>query len=269
MRAILYVPASRPEMLDKLPRLSADAFILDLEDGVAPNEKASARDNLRRAASGWIRINPPASAWHEEDLDLVASLRPSTVVLPKADDPDQVRALAERMSRHGSGLVAMIETAKGVSAAVAIAAAHPRIAGLIVGSADLRLSLGAVADPQRAWERHALAQILLAARAAGIAAFDGVYFQVRDLDGLRAHASIARDLGYDGKTCIHPDQVSVVREVFSSTPGEIAWAQRVVAAWNGENGDARGVIVVDGEMIERLHLALAQRILARAPLAMP
>ena len=270
LRSILYVPASRPGMLEKLPRITADAFILDLEDGVPPSEKASARDNLRETASSgqlplarWmIRINPAATPWQSDDLELVETLRPHAVVLPKVEDPNESSALAARFARHGSATVVMIETARGVNVAAAIAAS-PNVQALIVGSADLRLSLGAVADSDRNWERHALSQILFAARANGIAAFDGVYFHVRDLDGLRAHAMVARDLGYDGKTCIHPDQVSVVRDVFSSAPAEIEWAQRVLSAWEAEDGAARGIIVVDGEMIESLHLAMAKRILER------
>lgn len=259
-------------MIEKIPGLPADAFILDLEDGVAMDDKGLAREHLRAASQAgllpeeapWmLRVNPPETAWHEDDLSLAEGIRPPYVVVPKAEDPGEIRDLAAWFSGHGSRTVAMIETARGVSAAREIAGAHDDLAALIVGSADLRLSLGAVADGDRSWERHSLSEILLAARAAGIAAFDGVYFHVRDLDGLRRHARIARDAGYDGKTCIHPIQLPVVREVFSSSPEESAWAHRVLAGWAAGCGETRGVVVVEGEMIEPLHLEVARRVLAR------
>lgn len=272
LRSILYVPASRFGMIEKIPGLPADAFIIDLEDGVAPEEKEAARERLREARHGgllpegkpWmLRVNAADTPWHEDDLSLAEGIRPPCVVLPKAEDPDEVRDLAAWFSGHGSRTVATIETARGVCAARDIASAHEDVAALVVGSADLRLSLGAVPDGERAWERHALGEILLAARAGDAAAFDGVYFHVRDLDGLRRHARIARDLGYDGKTCIHPAQLPVVREVFASPPEQVAWAKRILDAWAERGGASRGVIVVDGEMIEALHLEVARRILAR------
>jgi citrate lyase beta subunit len=259
-------------MIEKIPGLCADAFILDLEDGVAPDDKGPAREHLREACHGgllsegraWmLRVNGAETPWHEDDLSLAEGIRPPFVVLPKAENPAEVRDLAAWFAGHGSRTVAMIETARGVVAARELACAHDDVAALIVGSADLRASLGAVPDRERAWERHALAEILLAARAAGIAAFDGVYFHVQDLEGLRRHARIARDLGYDGKTCIHPVQLDVVREVFSSTPEEAAWARRVMAAWEAAPAERSGAIVVEGEMIEALHLDVARRILER------
>ena len=133
----------------------------------------------------------------------------------------------------------------------------------IVGSADLRLSLRARPDVERAWERHALSQVVLAARRYGRIAIDSVYFHFKDARGLRRHAAIARDLGYDGKCCIHPSQVPIVHEVYASTGDEVDWARRVLAAWAEGNGAARGIVAMDGEMIEALHVTLAERILDR------
>ncbi len=269
IRSVLYVPASRPGMLEKLSSLTADFLILDLEDGVAPREKDAARENLCSVADGgtlpkhrnWaLRVNPPGSTGHLADLDLVARLRPPLVVLPKAEEPGQADGLSKRFREHGSNTALMIETAAGVANVRQLA----MIAGvtvLIYGSADFRLSLGARPDPDRVWERHAMGEILLAARVHHCAAVDAVYFRFKDAEGLMQEAKIAKGLGFDGKSCIHPCQVGPIHDVFSSTPEEIAWAGKVLAAWEDQGGTARGVIVVDGEMIEALHLEVARRIL--------
>ncbi len=261
-------------MLAKLPTLGADAVVLDLEDGVAPADKESARDHLRHAAAeGWLaaapawslRVNAGASPWHAADLDLVDELRPPRVLLPKAESPERVHADAERCSLAGSRIGLMIETARGAGRARDLAGAHPRIDLLVLGSADLRLSLGARPDPERRWELHALGELLLAARMHGCGAVDSVYFHYRDQEGLVRHARVAKDLGFDGKSCIHPDQVPVIHEVFSSTVEEITWAHGVLRAWVEQDGAHNGVVVHDGEMIESLHLEVAERILERAP----
>ena len=270
LRSLLYVPASRPRMLAKLPTLRADAVVLDLEDGVAPADKDSARDHLREAsARGWLasgppwslRVNPVGSPWHSADLDLVDELRPGRVLLPKAERPESVAAVADRTSLEGPRIGLMIETVRGVGRVRDLAGSHPRIDLLVLGSADLRLSLGARPDPERRWEFHALAETLLAARMHGCHAVDSVFFHYRDLDGLARHARVARDLGFDGKSCIHPDQVPAIHEVFSSTAEELSWADRILRAWVEQDGARHGVVVSDGELIETLHLALAERIL--------
>jgi citrate lyase beta subunit len=271
-RSVLYVPASRRKFLDKVPSLPADLVLVDLEDGVAPAEKETAREHVRGAvASGvlgahspWMlrvnggRIGPP-----HEDLTLVGFARPTIVVLPKAEDPDVVRELARRFADHGAATALLIETATGVARAMDLLTAHPAVCMAIVGSADLRASLRARAEQGRAWEHHALSHVLLAARRHGRWAIDSVYFRYQDDEGLRAHAAFARDLGYDGKSCIHPRQVATIHDVYASTPAEIDWARRVVAAWADGNGSARGIVAMDGEMIEALHVGLAERILAR------
>lgn len=271
IRSLLYVPASKPKMLRKLGELPADALAVDLEDGVAPEAKEAARDNLRAAAGRFpsdvfwmLRVNPPGTPWHEDDLDLAQELAPLAVLLPKAEDPSVVRDLALRFARHDADTALMIETAAGLGRVRELAAAQSRVGMLVYGNADLRLSLGARPDPDRGWERHALHEILLAARMNGCLAIDAVYFRYRDREGLARHARTARNLGYDGQSCIHPDQVPVIHEAYSSTPDEVAWAEKVVAAWEEQDGESRGVIVVDGEMIEALHLSVAQRILTRS-----
>ena len=273
-RSVLYIPASRRPFLGKLGKLGADLVIVDLEDGVSPADKDAARENVRQAVgsgalsaerSFMLRVNGGPAGPPAEDLTLVGFAKPAWVVLPKAEDPGLVRSLAARFAEHGADTALMIETAAGVGAAAAMAGSHAAVRMLILGSADLRLSLGSRPDKKRRWERHALAEVLLAARCHGCAAIDSVYFRYQDEPGLRAHARIARDLGYDGKSCIHPAQIPPIHDVYRSGRDEVAWARRVLAAWSAEDGARRGVVAVNGEMIEALHVTVAERILARAP----
>jgi len=268
----LYVPASRGKLLAKIPSLDADLVVVDLEDGVAPEDKDEARDNVRAAiASGllgdgrpWmLRVNGGRLGPPPEDLTLVGFAKPSIVALPKAEDPEFVRTIAARLADHGAQTALMIETAAGVACAMELMGAHASVCMAILGSADLRVSLGARPGAGRAWEHHALAQVLLAARRFGRIAIDSAYFRYRDAAGLRAHATIARELGYDGKSCIHPSQLATIHDVYASTPEELAWAQRVLSAWASGQASAKGIVAMDGEMIEALHVSLAERILAR------
>lgn len=271
-RSVLYVPASRRKFLDKIPSLPADLILVDLEDGVAPDDKDAAREHVRAAvASGvlgggfpWmLRVNGGLGGVKAEDLTLVGFAKPSIVVLPKAEDPEQVRTLAARFADHGAATAVMIETAAGVASAMDLLGAHAAVCMAIVGSADLRLSMRARPDARRMWEHHALGQVLLAARRHGRTAIDSVYFRYKDDAGLKAHAVVARNLGYDGKSCIHPSQIPTIHKVFASAPQERAWARRVLAAWVDGQGAAKGVVAMDGEMIEALHVTVAERILAR------
>ena len=274
LRSLLYVPASRPHMLAKLASLPADAVVLDLEDGVAADDKAAARDHLRDAAERgrlgpglpWsLRIHGPGTPWHAADLDLVDELRPPRVILAKAETPESVALAVERTALAPTRVGLMIETARGVGRARELASAHDSVDLLVLGSADLRLSLGARPAADRRWEMAALGEVLLAARMHGCHAIDSVYFPYRDAEGLAAHARIAREMGYDGKSCIHPDQVRTIHEVFSSTAEELAWAHGVLRAWVDQDGARNGIVVFDGEMIEALHLEVAERILEHAP----
>lgn len=271
-RSLLYVPAFRAERLATAPFLAADAYIVDLEDGIGPDEKERARETVRRCAEEgafrelplWmLRVNAPGSPWHEDDLSLAEALRPPLVVLPKSEDPQETADLAGWFAGHETGTALMIETAAGVARARELAAAHEGVEMLILGSADLRRSLRAQPDGDRMWERHAMAEVLLAARARGLTAIDSAYFHFRDAEGLKRHASIGRRMGYDGASCIHPAQIPVLHEVFAPTPEEVAWAERVLAEWDAADRVGRGVVVVEGEMIESLHAGIARRILNR------
>lgn len=269
-RSVLYVPAHRAAMLEKIPSLTADAYIVDLEAGVPPAAKAQARDRVRSACDAgvlgpdcpWmLRINPTGSSWHPADVALAAETRPARVVLPKVEDSADLAA-AEVAVRAGAKLAVTLETARGVGRARELVGSHPEVDMVLLGSADLLRSLGATPDDERTWERHALAELLLSARMSGAAAIDGVYFHFRDDSGLRRHARIAKEMGWDGKSCIHPSQIAPIHDVFRSTPSEVEWARRVLEAWS--LGGAQGVVVVDGEMVESLHVDIAERILKRA-----
>ena len=272
-RSVLYVPAHRPAMLAKTRTIPADFFVVDLEDGVAPPEKAAARDHVREAVSQgqlpedrWgLRVNPHDTEWCEDDLRLVDEVKPPAVVIPKAEDPGVVASVASRQTESGGAIALMIETALGVGRARELAAADRSVGALFYGSADLQRSLGSRPGANRTWERHAMSEILLAARMAGCAAIDAVTFDFRNTDKLESDARVARELGFDGKSCIHPAQIETIHRVFTSTPDEVAWAERVREEWKAQDGDRAGVIVVENEMIEALHLDIARRILARRP----
>jgi citrate lyase subunit beta/citryl-CoA lyase len=258
-------------MLQKAGSRGADVLILDLEDGVHPNVKVEGRDRIsvsldERDFGGsevWVRVNPMDSPWGGDDLALVGRLRPDGVVLPKVDRPEIVEVADEALGRKVP-LYLMVETAGGVLASEELAAASERVSGLLFGAADFRESLRAGRLPEEQELTLARSQILLAARAAGIEAFDTPWFEFRDLKGLEASARRVRSLGFDGKTAIHPCQVPLINELFSPTSEEIERARNIVEAMRRADGQERYVAVVDGEMVEALHLNEARRTLDRA-----
>jgi len=271
-RSLLYVPASSEAMLRKAGSRGADGLIVDLEDGVLPDAKEAARARAERlwlevglgSAEVLLRVNAPGTPWHEADVDAAVRLRPAGVVLPKCEDEDAVAGVARRLG--ATPLFLMIETARGVLAAPTLARA-PRVAGLLFGAADFRASTRASPDPDEAELHVARATIVLAARAAGVEAFDTPLFEYLDEAGLERSARRARTLGFDGKTCIHPGQVAVVNRVFAPTAAEVERANAVIAALEAAAREGRGVATVGGEMVEPLHAAEARRTLARARLA--
>lgn len=268
-RSLLYVPASSEAMLRKVGSRGADAVIVDLEDGVLPGAKDDARSRAERlwreldfgGSEALLRVNAPGTPWHGADLEAAARLRPAGVVLPKCEDPAAVARVAAVLP--ATPLFLMVETARGVLAAPELARA-PRAAALLFGAADFRASVRATRDPEERELALARGTLVLAARAAGIEAFDTPFFDYRDAAGLEASARRARTLGFDGKTCIHPGQVAVVSRVFSPSGEEVARAERVVEALAAAAREGRGVATVDGEMVEPLHAAEARRTLARA-----
>ncbi len=274
-RSALYVPAANARALEKARGLPADAVILDLEDAVAPAAKEAARAQALAAlaADGWraeriLRVNGAGTPWHEADLAAAARAGADAVCLPKAESPEGVRAVAEALARAGApeslALWVMIETPRGVLAARELAAATPRLACLVAGTTDLVKELRAIHSPGRAEVVTSLALLLLAARANGLAALDGVSLDLADAAGFEAACRQGRALGFDGKTLIHPSQLEPANRIFAPTAEELAAARRVVAAHAEAVANGRGVAVVDGRLVEALHVAEAERVLRLA-----
>lgn len=256
-RALLFLPASNPRAIARARQSAADLVILDLEDAVRPEDKESARDAAIAAiAEDWpmpvaIRVNGAHTAWHGPDVVAVMHHKPDAVVVPRAETRQE---LAFVRNQTGLPVLAMVETAKGVLAAEILA---NEAAGLIAGTNDLAASLRLPRGAGRQPLQMALQSIILAARAAGIAAFDGVFNQLEDEAGFVAEAAEGRLLGFDGKSLIHPAQIAPCHAVFAPTPDEIARAERLVAAATG------GAERFEGEMIEAMHVDAARRLLER------
>lgn len=256
-RSLLFLPASNPRAVAKARGLAADMVVLDLEDAVKPDDKAAARAAaVEAAAAGFpglcaIRINA-RDPWHRPDLEAVAASGADYAIVPMTPGPEPV---LEAAAATGKPVLAMIETARGVLAAAAIA---PATAGLIAGTNDLAADLGLRPGGDRAALATALQTILLAARAAGVAAFDGVYNRLDDPDGFAAQCAEGRALGFDGKSLIHPGQVDAANRLFGPTGEEVEAARRLLAAATG------GAERFEGEMIERMHVEQARRVLAKA-----
>ena len=268
-RSALYIPGSNPRAMDKARGLPCDAILFDLEDAVAPEEKVAARATLAEglAAGGYgrrvtiVRINGLGTDWGPDDAAAVASMACDGVLLPKVDGPGDVDALADRVP--GKAIWVMIETARGVLNAAAIAG-HDRVAGLVIGTNDLARELGTRVTPDRAPLWGALQGCVLAARAAGVVVLDGVYNAFRDDDGLRRECVQGRDFGMDGKTLIHPAQLGPANEIFGPSPDEIDLARRQIAAFEAAEARGEGVAVLDGSIVENLHVATARATLGKA-----
>jgi len=270
LRSVLYLPASTARALEKARTLPADALILDLEDSVAPDAKESARDAACAAVRSGeyggrlltIRCNGLDTPWGAADLAAAAQARPAAVVVPKVSGRSHVERIAAAVGPD-TRLWAMVETPAGVLSAREIAA-HPQVDALVLGTNDLAKELHAELVPGRAPLLPHLASALLAAREAGILALDGVYNDVHDLAGFQAEAVQGRQLGFDGKTLIHPSQLEVANRVWAPDEAAVAHAQRVIEAFAGGERDGHGVVTVDGRMVENLHVDSARRVLATA-----
>jgi citrate lyase subunit beta/citryl-CoA lyase len=256
-RSLLFMPASNRRAVAKARELGADLVVLDLEDAVKPGDKDEARAAaVAAAAEGFpcpcaIRINSE-QPWHGPDLEATAASRADYVIVPMTPDAESPRRAAQATGRP---VLAMIETARGVLNAAAIA---PETAGLIAGTNDLAADLGLRPGGGRGALVTALQTILLAARAAGVAAFDGVYNRLDDPEGFAAQCAEGRAFGFDGKSLIHPSQVEAANRLFGPTGEEVAAARRLLAAATG------GAERFEGEMIERMHVEQARRVLVRA-----
>jgi citrate lyase beta subunit len=257
VRSVLFLPASNPRAIGHARESAADLVVLDLEDAVKTEDKDSARAAAVEAvADQWpmpvaIRINGVGSDWHSLDIDAVAQSKAQYAVLPRAASAHLTHQVAEAVAKP---LLAMVETAVGVLAAAGIA---QESAALIAGTNDLRAELRVPIEPGRSAISASLQMIILAARAAGIAVFDGVFNDLADLDGFAAECAEGRSLGFDGKSLIHPKQVEPCNLAFSPSEAEIERAKRLVEAYGG------GAERFENQMIERMHVAAAERLLER------
>ncbi len=269
-RSVLYIPGSKERALEKARDLAADAIIFDLEDAVAPEEKAAARATLARFLEEVdyaprvriVRINGFDTEWGRADAAAFAGHPGADAVLvPKVNSPADLDAVAAVAG--DKPLWAMMETAAGMLNAAAIAA-HPRLEGMVMGTNDLGRELNSRFRADRLPMMAGLGLCLLAAKAQGRVIVDGVYNAFKDEAGLRAECEQGRDMGFDGKTLIHPAQLEIANAAFAPSADEIALAERQIAAFNAARGQGQGVAVLDGRIVENMHVATAQGILARA-----
>ncbi|HET8725775.1 MAG TPA: CoA ester lyase [Anaeromyxobacteraceae bacterium] len=274
-RSALYVPGANARALEKAPGLGADVIVVDLEDAVAPAAKEEARAAavaaIRRGlgpAEVVLRVNAAGTPWGAADLAAAAGCGADAVLLPKVEGPGELRdaeaALVAAGAPPGLALWAMIETPRGVLRVAEIAGATRRLACLVAGTSDLVKDLRARHTPGRAEVLPALSLIVLAARAHGLAALDGVHLDLADDEGLARSAAQGRDMGFDGKTLIHPRTVAAANRAFAPGEAELAAARRIIEAHAAAVAAGRGVVVVDGRLVEALHVAEAHRVVALA-----
>jgi citrate lyase subunit beta/citryl-CoA lyase len=273
-RSVLYMPSSNERALEKAKTIPCDGLILDLEDAVAPDAKPAARDAACAAAASGdygrrevtIRVNGADTEWHADDLAAACAAGPDAIVVPKVNSVDAVRTLVDAMEKHGAPdrttLWAMVETPYAMLHAEEIAGASERLTVLVMGTNDLAKELYAEHVPGRQPLLAGLGLALLAARATGKVILDGVYNDVKNTDGFLDECRQGRELGFDGKTLIHPSQVEGANEVFAPSEQAVSDARGILEAW--EAGAGSGVVTYQGRMIENLHVASARRTLAIA-----
>ena len=274
-RSVLYMPGSNARAIEKARELPADGIILDLEDAVAPEAKVMAREQIRKALEKggfgarevFVRINGLDTRWWVDDLHAVADVRPDAVLVPKISDPHQLQDLAARIVDMGTDphirVWAMMETPLAMINVGAIAAAahdsETRLSGFVMGTNDLAKDTRARIVPGRAPMLPWLMTCVAAARAFGIDILDGVYNDLGNAEGFAEECRQARDLGFDGKTLIHPRQIEVCNDAFSPAPEEVEAARKIITAFDLPENQGKGVIQIEGRMVERLHADMARR----------
>jgi citrate lyase subunit beta / citryl-CoA lyase len=275
-RSVLFMPGANARALEKARELPADGLIFDLEDAVAPDAKPQAREAVAAAVGqgGYgrrelvLRVNALDTEWGADDLKAASAMRLDAVLLPKVESAERVRGTVSALDMGGApanmAIWCMIETPTGVLAAAEIAAAHPRVAVLVVGTSDLTKDLQARHMPDRMPLLTSLQLVLLAARAHGLAALDGVHLDLADEAGFAAVCAQGRALGFDGKTLVHPTQIAPANAAFGPSEDEVAQARKIIAAHEAALADGKGIVVVDGRLVENLHVEAAQRIVALA-----
>ena len=272
LRSVLYMPSSNERALEKAKSIACDGLILDLEDAVAPDAKAAAREAACAAAASGeygrrtltIRVNAIGTEWHDADLRAAAQAGPDAVVVPKVDSAEEVGRLVDALEKGGAPdhttLWAMIETPVAVLDALSVARASERLTAFVIGTNDLVKELYAEHVPGRAPILPSLHQILLAGRAAGIAVLDGVYNDVKNAGGFLAECEQGRQMGFDGKTLIHPGQVDGANAAFAPSSQAVDEARGLIAAF--EDGQGSGVVTYNSRMVEALHVESARRTLS-------
>jgi len=279
-RSVLYMPGSNARALEKVKTLSADGVILDLEDSVAPEAKETARRQVTDAAKAggfgarevFIRINGVDTPWHADDLAAAAHAAPDAILVPKISNPETLELIGRRLldmgTDHKTRVWAMIETPLAIFNILSIAAeaedSESRLSGLVMGTNDLAKDTRARLVPGRAPMLSWLSTCVAAARTYGIAILDGVYNDIGNADGFEMECRQGVELGFDGKTLIHPNQIASCNAVFSPTPEEVAMARRMIAAFDLPENKGKGVVSIDGRMVERLHADMARRTVAIA-----
>ncbi|MFQ6017950.1 MAG: HpcH/HpaI aldolase/citrate lyase family protein [Kiloniellaceae bacterium] len=275
-RSVLYMPGSNARALEKGRSLPADALILDLEDAVAPEAKALARGQIVQSvkAGGYgkreliVRVNPLDSPWGKDDVRAVATSGADAILLPKVENAGMVHALEKLMAESGAppglAIACMMETPLGMLHAEEVASASARISCLVMGTSDLVKDLQASHTEMRLPVLTALSLCLLAARAYGIAIVDGVHLDLGDDEGFAAACRQGKELGFDGKTLIHPKTIAKANEVFAPSAEELAFSHRIIEAHAQAGAAGQGVVVVDGKLIENLHVENAKRLVALA-----
>lgn len=275
-RSVLYMPGANERALEKAKTLDADGLILDLEDAVAPDAKEAARERVCAAASSkeygkrevTIRVNGLDTEWHDADLRAAAQAGPDAIVVPKVNSAAEVHNIERALELGGAPdhtkIWAMVETPVAMLHAEEIASASERLTVLVMGTNDLAKELHAEFVPGRAPLLGGLSLALLAARATGKAILDGVYNDVKDLEGFEAECLQGRQFGFDGKTLIHPGQVEACNEVFAPGEAEVEEARAVIAAFEEAAAQGKGVVTLNGRLIENLHVDTAKKVLATA-----
>jgi citrate lyase subunit beta / citryl-CoA lyase len=273
-RSVLYMPGSNARALEKAQTLPADGFIFDLEDAVGPDAKEAARDAVCEAMrtrdygrkERLVRVNALCTPWGYQDLVRASSCGADAILLPKIESADAVRQAEAVMAASGApdgmALWCMIETPLGVLHAEAIATSSPRLAGFVMGTSDLTKDLRAQHTRERLPQLASLSIALLAARAYGLAIVDGVHLDLNDDEGFERACVQGRELGFDGKTLIHPKTIEAANRVFAPSAEEVAWARKIAEAHDRARTEGKGVVVVDGKLIESLHVEAARRTVA-------
>ena len=273
-RSVLYMPGANERALEKAKTIPADALILDLEDAVAPDAKPEARERVCAAASSGeyglkevtIRCNGLDTQWGADDLRAAAQAGPAAVVIPKINSVDDVAAIEKALEAGGAPdhtkIWAMLETPAGIFSATEIARCSERLAVLVMGTNDIAKELHAEHVPGRQPLQWALSQCLMAARLGGKVILDGVYNDIKNEEGFEAECVQGRQMGFDGKTLIHPSQVDPCNRVFAPSDAEVEQARMIIEAFEEAEREGKGVVTVDGRMIENLHVENARRTLA-------